>query len=88
MSRIIKKFDAFRSICEHCDGGTKVETITGIVACETCGTEDPDFVPFLVECDFLREANKSRNSAFGVTEGPMEHFVDAKPIKKDVQHQG
>ena len=82
MSRLIRKFD---SVCEHCDEGkTKAETITGIIACTTCGTEDQDFVPFISECDFLRTVYKAHSGALGAIEEPMEYFVDredAKPAK-------
>ena len=39
----------FESKCKHCDGKAKVETRQGIVACTTCGAEDPDHVPFYEE---------------------------------------
>ena len=47
MRRIVR---IHNSVCEHCDKGkTKVETIQGIVACTTCGAEDPNFVPLISE---------------------------------------
>ena len=73
---MLSLFRRFESSCDFCDGKTKAETSNGHIACTTCGSEDSDFVPFFVESDFLREANKSRNSAFGVTEGLVERFVD------------
>ena len=39
----------FKSTCEHCEGKTKTETRQGIVACVTCGAEDPYHVPFYEE---------------------------------------
>ena len=39
----------FKSKCEHCEGKTKTETRQGIVACVTCGAEDPYHVPFYEE---------------------------------------
>ena len=39
----------FESVCQHCGGKTKVKTRQGIVACATCGAEDPDHVPFYEE---------------------------------------
>ena len=32
--------------CKHCGGKQKVETKNAIVACATCGAEDPDHIPF------------------------------------------
>ena len=58
MFRII---EIHNSVCEHCDEGkTKAETVQGIVACTTCGPEDPNFVPLISESDFLRNAYKRR----------------------------
>ena len=49
------------SVCEHCDEvKNKAETIQGIVACTTCGAEDPNFVPLISESDFFRDAYKRR----------------------------
>ena len=59
MSRIIK---IHNSVCEHCDEGkTKAETTQGVVACTTCGAEDPNFVPFISESDLFRDAYKRRD---------------------------
>ena len=75
MARIIKRFE---SICVFCGEKSKTETVQGIVACTTCGTEDPDSVPFLSKCDFLRSAHRSRSAAFGVTEGRVECFENVE----------
>ena len=52
MSRIV---GTHNSVCVHCGEGNKVETIQRIVACSTCGAEDPDFVPFFPETSFFRD---------------------------------
>ena len=58
MSRIAK---IHNSVCEHCDEGkTKAETTQGIVACTTCGAEDPNFLPLISESDLFRDAYKRR----------------------------
>ena len=58
MRRIVR---IHNSVCEHCDEGkNKAETTQGIVACTTCGAEDPNFVPLISESDFFRDAYKRR----------------------------
>ena len=59
MSRITK---IHNSVCEHCGKGkTKAETTQGIIACTTCGAEDPGFAPPLIsEIDFFRDSYKRR----------------------------
>ena len=77
-------FDALRSsACKVCGEKTKAETNTGIVACATCGTEDPDYVPFFAENDFVRDAIKARIGGFGAIEEPMERFEDREEALRD-----
>ena len=82
--RPIKIFD---SICDYCDGkteGTKMETNTGIVACTTCGSEDPDFVPFFEgreESEFLSNAYKARTAGTQCDSEETERSEDARKPK-------
>ena len=78
MPRLIRKFE---SSCDFCDGKTKMETDQGIVACTTCGAEDPDPVPFFAECDFLRSARRTRSGAFGATEGVLACFENFEELE-------
>ena len=75
MSQITK---IHNSVCEHCgEGKTKAETTQGIVACTTCGAEDPGFVsPLISESDFYRDTYKRR----GGTE-KIHSFGDRKDVK-------
>ena len=58
MFRII---EIHNSVCEHCDEGkTKAETTQGIIACTTCGAEDPNFVPLISESNFFRNSYKKQ----------------------------
>ena len=81
MSRII---GIHNSVCEHCDEGkTKAETVQGIVACTTCGAEDPNFVPLISECDFLRNAYKRRGEIEIIHSfDDMQHREDRKATAK------
>ena len=48
----------------------------------TCGEEDPDFVPFYAECDFIRARRTVRNAAFGDVVEPTVSFADTSKTKK------
>ena len=48
---MVRIINSFKSSCKHCNGKTKVETDQGIVACDTCFAEDPNFVPFFQETE-------------------------------------
>ena len=59
MPRLIYKFE---STCVFCGEKSKTETVQGVVACTTCGAEDPDNVPFYAECDFLQNRSAAENA--------------------------
>ena len=79
MRRIVR---IHNSVCEHCDEGkTKAETIQGIVACTTCGAEDPNFVPLISESDSLRDAYKRRGGTEKI------HIFEHSRNREDAKHR-
>ena len=49
------------SNCNFCDGKTVVETKEALLACTTCGAEDPDFVPFFDDPEDFEKARLQFN---------------------------